>query len=80
MTKETDDKDLIIIALKQRIGELVSNYESHIANLRVEYTKLEEKSKELTSISNSLIERLSKYEEKSETDKIPSVDDILKED
>lgn len=39
---ESDPKDLVITALKQRIGELVSNYESDIAIIRASYTKLKE--------------------------------------
>ena len=34
--------ELIIIALQQRIGEIVSNYETQIAMLRAEITKLME--------------------------------------
>lgn len=34
--------DLIITALQQRIGEIVSNYETQIAILRAEITKLME--------------------------------------
>lgn len=37
---ESDPKDLVIAALRQRIGELVSNYESDIAVIRANYTKL----------------------------------------
>jgi hypothetical protein len=58
-----DKAELIITALQQRIGELVSNYETQIAILRAEITKLmEEKdakeeavkdySKHLDNISN----------------------------
>jgi len=38
---DANDKDLVIIALKQRIGELISNYELDIANIRAQYTKLQ---------------------------------------
>ena len=34
--------ELVIQALQQRIGELVSNYETHIAILRAEITQLTE--------------------------------------
>jgi len=58
-----DKAELIITALQQRIGELVSNYETQVAILRAEITKLmEEKdakeeavkdySKHLDNISN----------------------------
>lgn len=40
MTDVNDNKDLVILALKQRIGELASNYELDMANIRAQYTKL----------------------------------------
>ena len=41
-----DKAELVISALQQRIGELVSNYETQIAILRAEMTKMtEEKQK-----------------------------------
>jgi phage host-nuclease inhibitor protein Gam len=36
----SDKADLIITALQQRIGEIVSNYETQIAILRAEITQL----------------------------------------
>ena len=36
----SDRNELIITALQQKIGELVSNYETHIAILRAEITNL----------------------------------------
>lgn len=41
-----DKAELIITALQQRIGELVSNYETQNAILRAEITKLMEKVKD----------------------------------
>ena len=38
--------ELVITALQQRIGEIVSNYETQIAFLRAEVTKLMEEKKE----------------------------------
>lgn len=38
--------ELIITALQQRIGEIVSNYETQIAVLRAEITKLIEEKEE----------------------------------
>jgi len=35
--------ELVIAALQQRIGEIVSQYETHIAILRAEITQLTEK-------------------------------------
>ena len=37
--------ELVITALQQRIGEIVSNYETQIAILRAEITKLMEEKK-----------------------------------
>jgi hypothetical protein len=34
--------ELVVQALQQRIGELVSNYETHIAVLRAEITQLQQ--------------------------------------
>lgn len=36
----TDKAELVVVALQQRIGELVSNYETQIAILRAEITQL----------------------------------------
>ncbi len=36
----TEKIELIVTALQQRIGEIVSNYETHIAILRAEITQL----------------------------------------
>ena len=60
--------ELIITALQQRIGELVSNYETQIAVLRAELTELmsaqnqlintqEEKQKAVDEYSQSLTEK-----------------------
>ena len=38
--------ELVITALQQRIGEIVSNYETQIAILRAEITKLMEEKQE----------------------------------
>jgi hypothetical protein len=37
-----DKAELVITALQQRIGEIVSQYETHIAVLRAEITQLQE--------------------------------------
>lgn len=56
--------ELIIMALQQRIGELVSNYETQIAILRAEITQYsqeqEEKQKATEKYSKSLAEKTSK--------------------
>jgi flagellar biosynthesis chaperone FliJ len=53
--------ELIITALQQRIGELVSNYEAQIAVLRAEFTQLiqeqEDKQKAIDEYSQSLSEK-----------------------
>jgi hypothetical protein len=48
--------ELVITALQQRIGEIVSNYETQIAILRAEITQLIEEKKEKN-------EAVQKYEE-----------------
>ena len=67
---DANDKDLVIIALKQRIGELISNYELDIANIRAQYTKLQH--------AYDLLKRdiASQPEEKKE---FPSVNELLEE-
>lgn len=56
-----DKKELVIAALQQRIGEIVSNYETQIAVLRAELTQMsdeqEEKKKAIQDYSNSLEEK-----------------------
>ena len=53
-----DKAELIITALQQRIGELVSNYETQIAVLRAEITQMaqqqEDKQKAIDEYSQSL--------------------------
>jgi flagellar biosynthesis chaperone FliJ len=56
--------ELIIMALQQRIGELVSNYETQVAVLRAEITQYsqeqQEKEKAVEEYSKSLEEKTSK--------------------
>lgn len=56
--------ELVIMALQQRIGELVSNYETQVAILRAEITQAaqekEEKQKATEEYSKSLEEKSSK--------------------
>lgn len=49
--------ELVITALQQRIGELVSNYETQIALLRAEITQLMDKQKAADEYSQSLSEK-----------------------
>lgn len=46
--------ELIITALQQRIGEIVSQYETQIAVLRAELTQLMDKQKAIDEYSESL--------------------------
>jgi flagellar biosynthesis chaperone FliJ len=59
-----DKAELIIVALQQRIGELVSNYETQIAVLRAEITQYsqeeEAKKKATEDYAQSLEEKTSK--------------------
>jgi hypothetical protein len=56
-----DKAELIIAALQQRIGELVSNYETQIAILRAELTQLtnlkNDKENAIKEYSDSLEEK-----------------------
>lgn len=54
----SDKKDLIITALQQRIGEIVTNYETQVAILRAELTEIVDKQKEAEEFSNSLVESI----------------------
>lgn len=58
-----DKTELVITALQQRIGDLVSNYETQIAILRAEITTLinerNEKEKAIEQYSNEIISKLS---------------------
>lgn len=42
--EEQNKAELVVLALQQRIGELVSNYETQIAILRAEITRMVNKS------------------------------------
>lgn len=59
----SDKTQLIVTALQQRIGELVSNYETQIAILRAEITQIIDeknmKEKALTDYSNELFSKIS---------------------
>ena len=50
--------ELVITALQQRIGELVSNYETQIAILRAELTELIDKEKAKDEYSKSVQEKI----------------------
>jgi hypothetical protein len=54
-----DKNELIILALQQRIGELVSMYETQIASLRADITNFINKEKEIEEYSNEISSKLS---------------------
>lgn len=58
--------DLVITALQQRIGELVSNYETQIAILRAEITQMinekNEKENAMQQYSDNIVSKLSEVE------------------
>ena len=56
--KMADRAELIITALQQRIGEIVSNYETQIAILRAEITNLMEEKDAKTEAVQDYSERL----------------------
>jgi hypothetical protein len=49
--------ELVITALQQRIGELVSHYETQIALLRADITQLMDKQEAINEYSKSLSEK-----------------------
>ena len=51
-------EELIITALQQRIGEVVSNYETQIAVLRAEITEMVERDKAKEEYAKSLTEKV----------------------
>jgi hypothetical protein len=55
--------ELIITALQQRIGEIVSNYETQIAILRAELTEMSNKSNAEQEYTEDLLQKMSDVEE-----------------
>ena len=55
--------ELIITALQQRIGEIVSSYETQIAILRAELTELSNKAEAEQEYSDDLMKKMSDVEE-----------------
>jgi hypothetical protein len=49
--------ELVITALQQRIGEIVSNYETQVAILRAEITQMMDKEKAADEYSQSLSQK-----------------------
>ena len=60
----TDKVELVITALQQRIGELVSNYETQIAILRADYTVITENLKQKEKEQDAKFEKAEAYSEK----------------
>jgi phage host-nuclease inhibitor protein Gam len=56
-----DKAELVITALQQRIGEIVSNYETQIAVLRAEITQLLEEKNAKETAAEEYSEALSNF-------------------
>jgi len=61
-----DKAELIITALQQRIGELVSNYETQFAVLRAEITQLSEQDKEKNKVIEDYTQALKQKSDNEE--------------
>lgn len=59
----TTKAELVITALQQRIGELVSNYETQIAVLRAELTEQANRKSEMDNYSEELMNKISDVED-----------------
>ena len=53
--------ELVVQALQQRIGEIVSQYETHIAVLRAEITPTAEENKSKETLNNELGDKFLNY-------------------
>jgi hypothetical protein len=60
----TDKAQLVITALQQRIGEIVSNYETQIAILRADYTNITEQLVQKEKEKDAKFEAAEAYSEK----------------
>jgi hypothetical protein len=59
-----DKAELVITALQQRIGEIVSNYETQIAILRADYTNITEQLNNQKKEDDAKIEAMEEYSQK----------------
>lgn len=59
-----DKAELVIMALQQRMGELVSNYETQIAILRADYTRALEQIDNAKKEEDAKVELAEAYSEK----------------
>ncbi len=63
----TEKVELVVTALQQRIGEIVSNYETQIAILRADLTQVIEQINQQKQEEDSKIEAVEAYSEKLES-------------
>ena len=59
-----DKAELVITALQQRIGEIVSNYETQIAILRADYTNITEQLNNQKKEDDAKTEAMEEYSQK----------------
>jgi len=62
----TEKVELVVTALQQRIGEIVSNYETQIAILRADLTQVIEQINQQKQEEDGKIEAVEAYSEKLE--------------
>ena len=63
----TEKVELVVTALQQRIGEIVSNYETQIAILRADLTQVIEQINQQKQEEDGKIDAVEAYSEKLET-------------
>jgi len=63
----TEKVELVVTALQQRIGELVSNYETQIAILRADLTQVIEQINKQKQEEDNKFEAVEAYSDKLET-------------
>ena len=63
----TEKVELVVTALQQRIGEIVSNYETQIAILRADLTQVVEQINQQKQEEDGKLEAVEAYSEKLET-------------
>jgi hypothetical protein len=62
----TEKVELVVTALQQRIGEIVSNYETQIAILRADLTQVIEQMNQQKQEEDGKLEAVEAYSEKLE--------------
>jgi restriction endonuclease S subunit len=63
----TEKVELVVTALQQRIGEIVSNYETQIAILRADLTQVIEQINQQKQEEDGKLEAVEAYSEKLES-------------